>query len=436
VLEQRENGMTQVNEGLVRRLGVWGIWLLAVNGMVGAGIFGVPAGAAALLGVWSPLLFVGCGILLGAVILCFAELAGHFRDTGGPIVYTREAFGPLAGFQTGWAFYVARVTAFAANLNLLVVSVAYFWAPLAEGWARVAVLAAIVGLLAWVNVVGVREAIRAIGVLTVLKFLPLLLLVGVGVWAVGPGDLPGSGGALPGFGDIGTAALLVIYAFVGWEAAVVPAGESRDPARDMPRALIRALVMVTALYVVIQLVVVAVLPDYHTSERALVEVGAILLGPVGAMLLTAGVIVSVGGNVAGTTLTAPRLTFSLAQQGDLPAWMGAVHPRHRTPSHSILFMSALVFALAVYGSFVWLAAMSALVRVLIYMACIGAMPRIRARYATDSSYRVPGGWFIPVAAFLVCAFLLTQVSLLSVGVTAMFLAAGGVIFHFMHRRKE
>jgi amino acid transporter len=116
-------------EPLVRQLSAAGIWLLAVNGMIGAGIFGVPAGVAALAGAWSPLVFLACGFLLAAVILCFGELASYFRGTGGPILYLREAFGPMAGFQAGWAFYIARLTAFAANLNLLVAALAYFWAP-------------------------------------------------------------------------------------------------------------------------------------------------------------------------------------------------------------------------------------------------------------------------------------------------------------------
>jgi amino acid transporter len=176
------------------------------------------------------------------------------------------------------------------------------------------------------------------------------------------------------------AALLVIYAFVGWEGAVVPAGEARNPARDMPRALILAMVVVTVLYVLVQAVAVAVLPDLAASERALVDVGAVLFGPAGAVLLTVAVVVSVAGNLAGTMVSAPRMTYALARDGSLPAWFGEVHPSTRTPMKSIVFFSVLVFLLGVYGSFVWLAAMSALVRVLIYMACIGAMPRLRRRF--------------------------------------------------------
>lgn len=421
-------------EPLVRHLTWRGIWLLAVNGMIGAGIFGVPAGAAALTGVWSPLLFVACGMLLGAVILCFAELSSYFRGTGGPILYARSAFGPLVGMQTGWAFYIARVTAFAANVNLLVASIAFFWPQAAGGTLRIALLGAIVGLLTWINVLGVRQAMHSIGALTVLKFLPLMLLAAFGATSLGPAAFPLSTAQFPEFGDWTSAVLLVIYAFVGWEAAVVPAGESRNPGRDMPRALFWALGVVTLLYVAIQAVCVALLPDLGASERPLMEAGAALFGPAGALLMTAGVVVSVGGNIASAMFTAPRLTYSLAREKSLPAWFGQVHATYRTPHRSILFFGALVFGLAAYGSFVWLAAMSALVRVLIYMVCIGAMPKLRRAFDPSSEgYRAPGGWAIPVGAFAVCGILLTQVSLDSILVTALFLLAGGALYWSVRR---
>jgi amino acid transporter len=415
-------------------MSVAGIWLLAVNGMIGAGIFGVPAGAAALTGIYSPLVFLACGALLMAVVLCFAELASYFRGTGGPVVYLRAAFGPHAGFQAGWAFYVARLTAFAANINLLVASVAFFWRPAEGGLERIFLLGLIVLLLAVPNVLGTRHGMRSLGVLTVLKFVPLLAVVALGLAWIEPAALLPGLDTLPRATDFGAAALLVIYAFVGWESAVVPAGEARNPSRDMPRALILAMIVVTGLYVLVQAVAVAVLPDLAASERALVDVGSALFGPAGALLLTAGVVVSVGGNLAGTMITAPRLTYALAREGSLPAWFGEVHPITRTPARSIVFFSAIAFLLAVYGSFFWLAAMSALVRVLIYMACIGAMPRLRKRFANaPGRFLVPGGWVTAAGAFAVSGVLLVQVRLDAVIVTGAFLLVGAGLYESMRR---
>lgn len=422
------------DEQLARQISATGIWLLAVNGLVGAGIFGVPSGVAALAGIYSPLVFLGCGLLLTAVVLCFAELSSYFRGTGGPILYIGRAFGPFAGFQAGWAFYFARVTAFAANIDLLVSSITYFWEPVDDGLLRIFLLALIVFLLTWPNVIGARHAMRSIGVLTVLKFLPLLLLAGAGLAWLSPAAFPVASTPVPGVLDFGTAALLAIYAFVGWEAAVVPAGETRDPVRDIPRALLLAIGAVTFLYVLVQAVAVAVLPGLATTESALIEVGGVLFGPAGAILLTAGVVVSIGGNIASTVVTAPRLTYSLAREGSLPAWFGAVHPVHGTPARSIVVFGVLVFALSVYGGFLWLAAMSSLVRVLIYMASIASMPRLRREFGrAPGRFRLPGGWTIPLAAFVISGALLLQTGQDAILVTLAFLLLGTALYAWMRR---
>ena len=432
----KEAEVHENREPLPRQLTAWGIWLLAVNSMIGAGIFGVPAGAAALTGPWSPLVFLGCGLLLAAVLLCLAEVASRFRGTGGPIVYLRAAFGPFAGFQAGWAFYLARLTAFAANVNLLVATLAFFWPAAGSGVLRLVLLALVIGALAFVNIIGIRQAMRTIGVLTVLKFLPLLILVGAGLAWIDPGALLPERSALPPVVDFGTAALIVIYAFVGWENALVPAGETKNPARAMPRGLFWALGLVTLLYVLLQVVALAVLPELGDSEAPLVDVGAALFGTAGALLITIGVIVSVGGNVAGAMFTAPRLTYALGREGSLPAWFAMVHPAYQTPSRSIIVFAVLGFLLAAYGSFIWLAAMSSLVRVGIYMACIAAMPRLRKRFPEAEGYRVPLGWTVPISAFLVCGILLSQVEWLSLAVTLVVLLIGAAIYAWTRSRRS
>ncbi len=228
-------------EPLVRRLTVVGLWLLVVNGLIGAGIFGVPAEAARLTGIYSPLMFLLCGLLMTPIVLSFGEVASYFHGTGGPIVYTRTAFGPVVGFQTGWTLYVSRVTAFAANANLLISSLAFLWEGADEGATRIFLLFLICGGLSWINVVGSHHAMRSLGVLTLLKLIPLLILVGVGATWLDAEAFPYATTPAPGFGEIGTAALVLMYAYVGFEGALVPAGEARNPARDMPRALFWAM---------------------------------------------------------------------------------------------------------------------------------------------------------------------------------------------------
>ncbi|MGY6661603.1 MAG: APC family permease [Glycocaulis sp.] len=419
-------------EKLQRQITARGIWLLAVNGMIGAGIFAVPGGAAALMGVWSPLVYVVCAVLLGLIVACYAELASRFTSTGGPVLYVRTAFGRFAAFETGLAVYATRITAFAANVNLMVASIAFFVPALESGPLRILVIIAIIAVLAGINIAGAKPAMRAMGVLTILKFLPLLAIALVGLFHINPDIFPENSIGFPESAQWSAAVLLVIYAFVGWEAAVIPAGETREPGKAMPLGLFWALGVVALLYVVIQIVCVAVVPDLATSERALVDAGAILFGPAGALLLTLGVIVSVGGNITGTVVTTPRLTYALALEKTLPAWFGKVDERTHVPANSIIFFAVLAAILAVVGDFFALAAMSAFVRVLIYVGCIAAMPRVRALPAeTGKPMRLPLGWTIPVLAVLGSLVLLSQVPLRSMVITAAFLVAGAVIYALM-----
>lgn len=424
-------------EPLLRQLTVWGIWLLAVNGTVGAGIFGLPARAAELTGGYSPLVLLLCGVLLVPVVLTFAEVSSFFRGTGGPMLYARTAFGPFAGFQTGWAFYVARLSASAANVSLLVATLGFFHEGLAHGAVRIVLLLAICGGLTWVNFVGARHAMRSVGVLTVLKFVPLILLVAVGAWQFDVATYRAAMDTVPPAGDVGAAMLLLVYAYVGWESALVPAGEARDPARDMPRALLWGLAGVVVLYVAVQAVAVAALPDLAGSERPLVDAADALLGSTGALLLTAGVIVSVGGNVASAAFSTPRTTYAMAREGLLPSWFGAVHSTHRTPSASVLLYGLIVFTLASFGSFAWLAKVSVLTRILIYGIGILSVFPLRKRLAdVPGRLRLPGARVVPLIGVAVCVGLLTQVGADTIWVTAAFLAVGTALYAIARRGRR
>lgn len=421
-------------EPLPRNLTAWGIWLLVVNGMIGAGIFGTPGEAARLTGIYSPFVFVFCAILILPILLCFAELASYFRGTGGPVRYTGEAYGRFVGFETGWLFYIGRMVAFAANSNLLVDSIAYFWEPANQGGVRLALLFVILASLTWINVIGSVQTMRSLAVLTVMKFIPLVALVVFGLVHVGPDTLPIADTPLPSAGDFGAATLLLIYAYVGFESAVVPAGEARNPAKDMPRGLILGLAVVTLLYILIQTVSVAAHPEVAGAESPLLEVAGALIGPAGAFLLMAGVVASVGGNMVGSMFSTPRLTYILARDGSLPGWFSYVHPRYETPSRSIIFYGTAIFLLAAFGSFVWLAAMNVLVRILMYMLSIAAIPKLRPRYRSEPGvFTLPWGYTVPVLAGIASLFLVIQVSLESVVVTGAFVLIGSGLYAWARR---
>lgn len=197
-------------EKLPRNIGVWGLWLLVVNGFVGAGIFGLLSGATALAGEYSIFIYAVCALLMLPVILCFAELGSIFRGTGGPIRYGTEAFGPFIGFQTGWLFYVARLISFAANSVLLVDSIGYFIEPATYGVGRIVSLAVIIGGLTLINVLGSVESIRSLALFTVLKFSVLIFLVFGGLIWLGSDIIPTFESSIPPVSDLGGAALLLI----------------------------------------------------------------------------------------------------------------------------------------------------------------------------------------------------------------------------------
>ena len=290
--------------GLKRDIGPIGSSLLSFNGIVGAGIFALPATLHLQFGAFSPWLFPIFGLLILVIALPFARLAAVHCTTGGPVAYC-ACFGPAASFQIGWIYYVARVTSFAANANVFAAYSAALWPPLGSPAGRATMILAVVGLVTWVNAIGVRRAIRALDIISLLKALPLVLLGIGGLIAAGGAPAPT---ALPEFGALEAAALLTLYAFIGFENSVVPAGETNHPERTIPRALLATIVATAALYFVIQLAYVSVMPEGASPEAPLAALAEALIGPAGVILLSLPAMASVGGIFLGSMTSTPRVT--------------------------------------------------------------------------------------------------------------------------------
>lgn len=432
--EPRETPSGNPENALDKAIGALGYGVININGVIGAGIFGLPAAAAAMTGAFSPWLFVIAGALVLTFVLSFAQAASLFRETGGVIVYATRAFGPFVGFQTGWLAFLARVAAMAANTNLLVTYASWFWAPLDTEPYRSVALTAVLLALTWLNAVGVRRSLGVLYALTVLKLLPLSLLILFGLGHIDLQTL--AGGEMPEFGTLGEAVLVVMYAYVGFEGTVIAAGEGRDPRRDLPRALIQTILAIAVIYVLVQVVAVSVLPDLAESDKALADVAGAMFGPIGAMILTLGAVFSIGGNVHSSVLSAPRMLFALSRDGALPAFFARVHPEHHTPSAAIWTYGLASLVLALTGSFIWLAVISTLVRLLTYMVCIAALPRLmKMPDRQRGGFRLPGGMLIPGIALLLCLWLITRASLESWLLTAAFMGLGSILY-FASRRSN
>lgn len=414
---------------LLRGIGFAGVALIVLNSVIGAGIFALPAAIAARAGVLSPWLFLVVGLLILTVVLSYAALASYFRETGGPVLYTRTAFGPLTGFTTGWIFFLSRMTAFAANTNVLVEYAGAVWPPFNEGAGRALSISVICGVLTLANYVGVKDGVKTVGFFTFFKLVPLLLLILLGLPYVSGGLLFPA--ALPKIDDLGDTTLLLIYAFVGFEAATITAGETSRPRRDLPRALVATVIGTGALYFLIVLVYISVLPGAGADGATLVDVGRKLAGPTGALVITAAAVFSIGGNLASNMLTVPRLTFALAEQRLLPRWFGRVHNRYATPGNSILFLGALSLVFALSGSFMWLAAASSLTRLIVYVLCIVALPIVHRKVGAEErahAFRLKGGYTIPLVALVLCLWIALQSSRDSWEVTGALLVAGLLLY--------
>ncbi len=415
-------------EKLPRNLGLWGIWMLVVNGLIGAGIFGLPSGAAALAGEYSVLVYAFCALLILPIILCFAELGSYFRGTGGPIRYGTLAFGPFIGFQGGWLYYLARLISFSANTVLLTDSIAYFIAGAGTGTGRIISLAVICVGLSVINVLGSIESIRSMTLFTVIKFAVLILLPLGGFILLGSEVIPSFESSIPASENLGAAALLLIYAFVGFEGAVVPAGEAKRPERDMPLGLLLGLAVVAVLYMVIQLVSQAALPDLANSKTPLLDVSASLFGPVGAIVLMVGVAASVLANLVSSMFSATRVTYALSLEKSLPSWFGEVHSRYLTPANSVVFFGVAAFLLAAFGSFTVLAAMTVLSRLFLYGMSCAAIPKLRSQFRGEGRFILKGGYLIPILGIGACLWLMLQVSERSIWMTAIFIGIGSLMY--------
>jgi amino acid transporter len=402
--------------------------MLVVNGLIGAGIFGLPSGAAALAGEYSVLVYVFCALLILPIILCFAELGSYFRGTGGPIRYGTLAFGPFIGFQGGWLYYLARLISFSANTVLLTDSIAYFIEGAGTGTGRIISLAVICIGLSVINVLGSVESIRSMTLFTVIKFAVLILLPLGGFILLGSEVIPSFESPIPPAQDLGAAALLLIYAFVGFEGAVVPAGEAKRPERDMPLGLLLGLAVVAVLYMLIQLVSQAAVPDLANSKTPLLDVSASLFGSTGAILLMVGVAASVLANLVSSMFSATRVTYALSLEKSLPRWFGEVHSRYLTPANSVIFFGVAAFLLAAFGSFTVLAAMTVLSRLFLYGMSCAAIPKLRPQFRGEGRFILKGGYAIPVLGIAACVWIMLQVSERSIWMTAIFVGIGSLLF--------
>jgi amino acid transporter len=401
------------DEGLIRAIGVRALTLNVINMVVGAGIFVLPGLVAVQLGSAAIVAYLICSVAVALVFLCFAEVGSRVTRSGGAYAYIEEAFGPFAGFVAsillwfGWS-----VLSNAATIAAMVEVIAFAFPDLARPLPRAVFIIALLAMLAMVNITGVRSGVRLFAVNTVVKLIPLSLLLVVGLFAIDLENLAIT--SWPSLQSAGVGALLLFFAFAGAETPLNSSGEIENARTTVPIGLLLGLTAVLVLYVGLQVVAQGVLGAQLANETEAPLAAAaekVFGGWGGKMLLVAGVF-SIYASVSGDMLNTPRVLFAAARDGNLPEFLSKVHPRFRTPYVSIIAFAAIVCAVALTGTFKSLAIVASGSILVVYLGVSLATIRLRVRDGAPNprEFSVPGGMIVPVSSCLIIGWLLLRLT--------------------------
>ena len=411
-------------EKLVRAVGFWGLVAMCINAVVGSGVFLLPTESYKLLGpfsLWAPLIFA---LPVFILVLCFAEAASHFSEPGGAYLYAKTAFGDFIGFETGWMNWLARVTSLAALSNGFVVSLARIFPSLGDPIARTVVIVGSIAILTAIHYVGVRYGAASIYVFTLGKLIPLVGFIVVALIAWKHNPIPASM-TIPGPGtDWSAAALFMLFAYAGFENMGVPAGEFRNPRKELPRALLVGTLAIAAIYVLAQLGAMSALPDLSKTDTPIADAAAVLIGSAGAIIVTIGALLSMAGTNSGTVLEGSRMLYAISLGRPRLRALSYVHPRFHTPSVAIIIHVIFATGLALGGSFAKLAMLSAVARLTTYLFTCAAVPRLRK---LNEGFRTPGLW-LPILGTAISLALFLTLNRWNVLAATIALAVGALIY--------
>ena len=385
---------------LVRAIGRWSLAALMVNCIIGSGVFGLPSVISRLLGNASPLAWIFAAAGTGLVMACFAEVASRFDRSGGVYLYTRTAFGRSFGISIAWMGWLTRLTAAAANANLFIIYLAEFWPAAKQALPKLIVLTALLGFLATVNYVGVRKGTTQSNLFTAAKLITLGAFIVASLCFLAFKHQPLV--LSPPLGPPKTwlhAVLLLMFAYGGYETALMVGGEAKDPRRDYPFALGAALVVCAIVYTMTQWVIVSVLPQSSMTDRPMASAAQLMFGFWGARLVSIGVLISCYGYLSANTLGFPRILFAQAEHGDMPASLAKIHSKFRTPYIAIVIFAVSLWLFSLIGSFQWNITISAMARLFYYGSVCAALPVLRRkRNVPEPQWRLPWGDLFAVLA--------------------------------------
>lgn len=411
------------------------IILLGVNAIIGTGIFLLPGKAAALVGVNSLWVIVFDALLVMSIALCFAEMGGMFNKNGGPYVYAKEAFGNFVGFEVGFMKWAIATIAWSAMAVGFATALGAVWEPASTEMGKNIIATLIIVVLGIMNIMGVKISKIINNIVTIGKLLPLIFFILVGIFYVkGVKFAPMESVPDMTQASFGAAALIIFYAFTGFESIAVAAEDMEKPERNVPKAIILVLTLVSIVYILIQAICIGIMGDaLVTSKTPVADAAFVFMGPLAKAIVTAGTLISIGGINVASSFLAPRSGVAMADDGLIPK---VVSKRNKKDAPYVAIIVTVVFAVVLSwtGSFEKLAAISVVSRFAQYLpTCLAVLVFRSKRPDMARTFRVPLGPVIPVLAVVVSIWLITQSSLEKVFWGLGGLVVGAVLYYIMNR---
>jgi basic amino acid/polyamine antiporter, APA family len=432
--------MQKTNEGLKRVIGVPGFALNIINGTIGAGIFVLPAIVSIALGAFGIFSYLFCGIMMAAIMLCYAEIGTRVTSSGGRYAYVEAAFGSFAGFIINWLFFFGfGILGDAAIINIVADSLAVIFPVFQSLWVRGLLFFILIGFMVLVNVRGAKQGVGFVKFITIIKLLPLLAIIIFGFSDIKAANLHLAN--LPSLNTFGNTILVLFFAFQGFETTLNVSGEIKNPKRTIPIGILIAGVLVLTIYLLLQAVTQGILGANMEAvkDAPLAAVAEKIIGPAGGIILLIAAAISCFGNVSGDVLLTPRLLFAGAHDGIFPKFLGKVHPKFATPYWAIIIYGSLIFILSISGGFRQLAILASAAILIIYLAVILAtikLRRMNKQNVTEKTFRMPGGLLIPFIGIAAIVWLLTSLSKWEILSTIIFIALICVIYFVMKKYKK
>jgi amino acid transporter len=429
------------DKGLKRKVGVFSLSANIINIIIGSGIFVLPAIVASYLGASSIIAYLFCGLLMATIMLCFAEAGSKVTNTGGPYTYIETAFGDYAGFVGGFFAVGSNLFADAAVSNALVNVIASAYPIFENGLPRFIFLFILFYGLVYINVIGLKQGIGLVKFNTIIKLIPLLLLIAIGFKDVSLSNLYFQ--ELPSFKTLGETSLILFFAFQGCETGIIVGGEVVNPKRTIPKAILISITTVMVVYILIQTVAQGVLGDTLPNFTAapLAETAKVVFGNFGYLLLIIGAVVSMFGYMSGTILNSPRIVYALARDKVIPITaLSRIHKSFATPHIAIIVYATIGFILAISGSFEQLAVIASSSMLILYLGVALSVMKLRkSDIDHKGSFKIPGGWTVPIIAIAIIIYFLSSLSVNEIIGTGLFIVALTLIFFgmkFLKRRRN